>query len=163
MSPKVSTRSHPLRMSTRCRPVWKKVSTRCHCPRNVSIPCEEIIRYFKNWNKLSGKIINTYKHGKQILFVTSYRTFLIHTKVIFSSKYSRSKKVICNVPIQIPQRMSFDRRRKKKEKFLTGSIGSNVSSNVNSSYTFSRQKSRWNSCHVFYFFPTLELHLGWLF
>ena len=38
MSPKVSTKSHPLRMSTRSRPFWKIVFTRCHCPRNVSIP-----------------------------------------------------------------------------------------------------------------------------
>ena len=35
---KVSTRNHPLAMSTRSRPFWKKVSTRYHCPRNVSIP-----------------------------------------------------------------------------------------------------------------------------
>ena len=25
-------------MSTKCPPFWKKVSTKCHCPRNVSIP-----------------------------------------------------------------------------------------------------------------------------
>ena len=37
MSPKVSMKSHPLRMSTRSCPFWRKVSTRCHCPRNVSI------------------------------------------------------------------------------------------------------------------------------
>ena len=36
MSPKVSTKCHPLRMSTRSHPFWKIVSTRCHCPRNVS-------------------------------------------------------------------------------------------------------------------------------
>ena len=38
MSPKVSTKSHHLRMSMRSRPFWNIVSTRCHCPRNVSIP-----------------------------------------------------------------------------------------------------------------------------
>ena len=38
MSPKVSMKSHPLRMSTRSRQFSKIVSTRCHCPRNVSIP-----------------------------------------------------------------------------------------------------------------------------
>ena len=35
---KVSTRIHPLTMSTKIRPFWKKVSTRSHCPRNISIP-----------------------------------------------------------------------------------------------------------------------------
>ena len=34
---KVSLRSHPLKMSMKIRPFWKKVSTRSHCPRNVSI------------------------------------------------------------------------------------------------------------------------------
>ena len=44
MSPKVSTKSHPLRMSTRSHPFWKIVSTRCYCPRNVSIPNESQLR-----------------------------------------------------------------------------------------------------------------------
>jgi hypothetical protein len=37
-SPKVSTRIHPLKMSTRIRPFWKKVSTRNHFPQEFSIP-----------------------------------------------------------------------------------------------------------------------------
>ena len=43
MSPKVSTKSHPLGMSTRSHPFWKIVSTRFHCPRNVSIPSLNIL------------------------------------------------------------------------------------------------------------------------
>ena len=55
---KVSTRSHPLTMSTRSQPFWKKVSMRCHCPRNVSIPYSQ---GSVEWNKKqtileSGKI-----------------------------------------------------------------------------------------------------------
>ena len=47
MSPKVSTKSHPLGTSTKSRPLWKIVSTKCHCPRNVSIPANlDFMKWF---------------------------------------------------------------------------------------------------------------------
>ena len=34
----MSTKIHPLNMSTKIRPFWKKISTRIHCPQEFSIP-----------------------------------------------------------------------------------------------------------------------------
>ena len=70
MSPKVSTKSHPLGMSMKSRPFWKIVSTRCHCPRNVSIPFEPLLgRYlFYTYLLLNPKYTWRMKYFSKYIF-----------------------------------------------------------------------------------------------
>ena len=75
---KVSARSHPLKMSTKICPLWKKVSTRSQYPRNVSIPetCNQKRTLTSMWSTL------VYLHFKYLYLVKStYATYVIASRL----------------------------------------------------------------------------------
>ena len=64
---KMSTKVHPLKLSTRLCPFWKKVSTRIHCPREFSITPQRglmqkaLATFYLNTQLLSQVIVLTRK------------------------------------------------------------------------------------------------------
>ena len=77
----MSTRSHPLRMSTRSRPFWKIVSTKCHCPRNVSIPTRLLKCFVLQHSVIKTKNLRSLIRGFEWLEILGFSLLL---KLLFA-------------------------------------------------------------------------------
>ena len=91
---KMSTRIHPLKISTRTPSFWKKVSTRIHFPRKFSIPCWSYYKVHKVFSGCLSSLVWKYLHLSVCNLIEKHDSFLLYWTHKTHAHYSKMNQLV---------------------------------------------------------------------